>query len=119
MIAAIRKIFKSVSYAMKGFRHAFRDDTSFRFEILIGLPIYVVVGYLLSPLSSLEWGLFVLSYNLILMIELINTSIEKLLERLHPEKHELIGHSKDIASAAVLLSFVFAGITVLLLFFHS
>jgi diacylglycerol kinase (ATP) len=113
----IMSIIRSFRFGLAGIGHAFRDDKSFRLEIVVGLPIYVGVAYILAPLSPIEWILFVGSYFFILIVELINTSIETLLDRLHPEKHELIAKSKDIASAAVLLSFLFAGIIVLTLYF--
>jgi len=111
------KIIRSVSIGITGLSHAFRLDRSFQLEIILGLPIYLLVGYILTPLTSLEWIVFIGSYFLILIVELINTSMEKMLDRLHPEKHDLIRKSKDIASAAVLLSFLFAGIVVLVLYF--
>jgi len=81
-------------------------------EINYGFPIYIIVGYILAPLSPIEWLFFIFSYVLILLVELINTAFEKMLDRLHPEEHELIGRSKDIASAAVLIAFLFAIIVV-------
>lgn len=113
------KILRSFFFGWRGLRHAFHDDKSFRLEILLGLPVYVVFGYILAPLPPLEWLMFIGSYLLILIVELINTSIEKLLDRLHPEKHELIEHSKDIASGAVLLSLIFALAVVVTLFFGA
>lgn len=113
----IMGIARSIRIGAVGLGHAFREDKSFRLEVVIGLPVYVILAYVLAPLSPAEWILFVGSYIFILIIELINTSIEKLLDRLHPEKHELIAKSKDIASAAVLLSFLLAGGIVLTLYF--
>ncbi len=113
----VMSIVRSFGFGFTGLIHAFREDKSFRLEVVIGLPVYVALSYILAPLSSVEWILFIGSYIFILIIELINTSIEKLLDRLHPEKHELIAKSKDIASAAVLLSFLLAGIIVVTLYF--
>ena len=108
----LTKIFRSTRIGLKGLRHAYRVDKSFRMEINYGLPIYVVLGWYLCPLYTWELLLYVFSYFLILVVELINTAFEKMLDRVHPEEHELIGKSKDIASAAVLLTFVFAAIVV-------
>ena len=77
-------------------------------EVNYGLPIYLGVAWLLAPLEPWELLLYTFSYLLILMVELINTAFEKMLERVHPDEHELIGRSKDIAAAAVLLAFLFA-----------
>jgi diacylglycerol kinase (ATP) len=88
--------------------HAWKIDESFRLELILGLPVYAILVYLLTPLSNTEWVFIVCSYLLILMIELMNTSIEQLLDKLHPEKHHMIEMSKDIAAAAVLMSLIMA-----------
>jgi diacylglycerol kinase (ATP) len=116
-MSIILNIIRSFRVAFGGLVHAFRSDKSFRLEVLVGLPLYLLLARILAPLSPVEWILFVGSYFIILIVELLNTSIETLLDRLHPEKHELIAKSKDIASAAVLLSFLLAGIVVLTLYF--
>jgi diacylglycerol kinase (ATP) len=104
----ILRIWKSVGYALKGFYHAYRSDKSFRLEVRIGFPIYLILGWVFFPFTPSEFAFFVLSYLFILTIELVNTAFEKMLDRIHPEQHELIGKSKDISSAAVLMSFIFA-----------
>jgi diacylglycerol kinase len=50
----------------------------------------------------------VFSFALILLSELFNTALEIILERLHPERHDLIGAGKDIASAVVFAALLFA-----------
>ncbi len=115
MLHDVKKVWKSTAYALKGLFHAYRADNSFRREVVYGLPVYLAVGWYLAPFQAWEFVLFVFSYAFILIVELINTAFEKMLDRLHPDEHELIGKSKDIASAAVLLAFVFAAIVVLAL----
>ena len=73
----------------------------------------MLVGYFAWPLRTYEFFFLVLSYILILAFELMNTAFERAFERLHPERHELIGRSKDLASAAVLLAILFAAIVAL------
>jgi diacylglycerol kinase (ATP) len=104
----LRKIWVSVGYSLAGLRHAYRDDESFRMEVNWGLPIYLVLGWVLFPFQAWEIIVFVFSYLLILTVELINTAFETMLDKLHPEQHDEIGKSKDIASAAVFLSLIFA-----------
>lgn len=113
----IRKIFRSFGYSLKGIHHAYRRDKSFRMEVNWGLPVYVVLAWFLFPFQSWEIILFTFSYLIILMVELINTSFELMLDKLHPEQHEMIGRSKDISSAAVLLAFLFAFLVVCVLFY--
>jgi len=107
----MKKIIISIGNALRGLRHAYKWDKSFRMEIM-GAVGFIAAGVVLWPLSGIEFLLLTLSYALILIAELINTAVEQLLERIHPEKHDLIGKSKDIASAAVLIAFIFAVIVV-------
>jgi diacylglycerol kinase (ATP) len=107
----LRKLYNSFFYSIQGLLAAYKGDLSFRLEVWAGL-ILLIFGYLLWPLSYTELLFLILTFFLILITELINTAFEKALERLHPERHELIGASKDIASSAVLLAVIFAFIVV-------
>lgn len=111
----MKKILRSVRFAFKGFQHAYVSDKSFRMEVVYGPVIYLVLGWFLSPFQSWEIVLYVFSYIFILVVELINTAFEKMLDRVHPEQHESIGRSKDMAAAAVLLTFFFAIIVLFVL----
>lgn len=110
----IQKIARSIVFALLGIKEAYIRDTSFRIEIW-ALPVFVIIGFLLWPLAPLELIVFVLSYFLILITELINTSFEQMLERIHPELHEQIGTAKDIASSAVFMACLFAILVVMFL----
>ena len=87
-------------------------------EVWAGL-VFVAVGYYYWPLSFLELSLMALAYTLVLGFELFNTALERMFERLHPEHHELVGISKDLASGAVLMSVIFScGIVFLIAWMH-
>lgn len=112
-----KKISKSTVYALNGLWYAYQHDKSFRMETW-GSIAFILFGYVLWPLTATEFLFLALSFFLILIAELINTAFERALERLHPERHELIGMSKDIASSAVLLAFVFAIVVALTILFN-
>lgn len=101
----IQKIIRSFLYAFKGLRHAYVKDKSFRMEIHYGFPLFLLGAWLLAPLAPWELLFYTFSYLLILLVELVNTAFETMLDKLHPEQHDIIGRSKDIASAAVLVAF--------------
>lgn len=113
----MKKIGRSIVFALKGLRHAYRDDKSFRMEVNYGLPVYLGLAWLLAPFESWELLLYTFSYILILLVELLNTAFETMLNHLHPGEHHVVGKSKDIASAAVFVSFIFAFIVVLVLWY--
>jgi diacylglycerol kinase len=108
------KIYKSIRNALRGIRYAYRHELSFRMEVWAGL-VFVVVGFLFWPLSAFEISLMVLAYTLVLAFELVNTALERMFERLHPEHHELIGISKDLASSAVFVAVLFSCFEVVLI----
>jgi diacylglycerol kinase (ATP) len=108
----MKKIRHSVGFALKGLRHAYSSDKSFRMEVNYGLPIYLGLAWLLSPFEPWELIMYTFSYLLILLVELVNTAFETMIDHLHPDKHHIVGKSKDIASAAVFVAFIFAIIVV-------
>ena len=111
----ITRIINSTKYSLHGLKKAYLTDVSFNLDVKICSVILIIVIYLLWPITETQFLFLFLSYFLILIIELVNTSIEQMLDKLHPEKHELIGVSKDIASAAVFLSIILAIVVVLVI----
>ncbi len=105
-------------YALKGFCTAFKADRNFRMQVYAA-PFYLVFGWFVWPLTQTEILFLALSYSLILVTELQNTSFEKALDRLHPELHDEIGASKDIAAASVLTAGLFALVVVLVIAIHN
>lgn len=108
MMRDVKKIFRSILVALNGLRHAYRADKSFRMEINYGIPVYALLAWSLAPLGHWEIVFLAFSYLLILIVELVNTAFETMIDHLHPNEHEVVGQSKDIASAAVFLAFCFA-----------
>ena len=105
---------KRLSHPLRGLRYAFAHDYAVRFEVvvlgIIGLPFaYFVFG----PFSGTEMLLLIFCWFFIVVTELQNSAIEVALDKIHPERHELIGRSKDLASAAVVWAAVFGLISFL------
>ena len=114
-MSIIKKIFRSIKFAKGGLTHTYRVDQSFRLEITIGLPVFLVILFILSPVTAEQLIFIVFAYVFILFAEIINTALEIAWKKLHPDHDELVGMSKDIAASAVLISFLFAGIVVAVL----
>lgn len=97
-----RRIVAAAGHSLAGFSHAYRSESAFRQEVWICLP-----AVLLAPLIGKSWtetALLVGSAMLVLIIELLNSSIESAVDRISLEWHELAKRAKDMASAAVLTS---------------
>lgn len=100
----IRKQAKRLGYAVQGIRYAVRTDKSFRLQWYGLGSIIVAIICLLSPLSTAEFLFIALTYIMILITELQNSALEYALDHLHPETHDNIGRSKDMAAGSVLLA---------------
>jgi diacylglycerol kinase (ATP) len=100
--------FTRLSHPLRGLAYAFTHDFAVRFETLvfgiIGIP---AVYFFLGPLTAKELLLLIFCWFFIVVAEMQNSAIEMALTKLHPEHDEAIGRSKDIASGAVVLAFVF------------
>ncbi|MDN6180340.1 MAG: diacylglycerol kinase [Halomonas subglaciescola] len=99
----------STRYSLKGLGAALRHEAAFRQEVAISallLPVAVWLGQ-----SVTETLLLVGSCVLVLIVELLNSAIESVVDRIGTEHHELSGRAKDIGSAAVMLALAFAGLT--------
>ena len=103
----ITRYLKRFPHALRGLYFGLKYDFGFRTQVYgIGLIIALAL-YLFSPLQMFEGLFLLLAYFLILITELQNSALEIALDKLHPELHEAIGKSKDLAAAAVLLAGVF------------
>ncbi len=91
---------RRLAFAWLGIRFAFARERSFRTQSFLGLGALGALALLRPPV--LWWALCLLSGGAVLAAELINTALEQLLDRLHPEQHDSIRVAKDCAAAAVL-----------------
>ncbi|WP_136254133.1 diacylglycerol kinase [Onishia niordana] len=104
-----RHLNHSARYSIKGLRAAFRNETAFRQEL--GLCLVLVPLALWLGQTPVEWILLIGSCLLVLIVELVNSAIESVVDRIGPERHELSGRAKDIGSAAVMMALIIAGLT--------
>lgn len=96
------RILKATDCSRKGFIAAWTHEAAFRQETVLAL-IMLPMSFWLAQSTS-HWAMLVATLLLVLIIELLNSAIETLTDRVSLERHELSGRAKDIASAAVTLS---------------
>lgn len=102
-LSGMRRLLLAFVNSWKGFRGAFRFEAAFRQEVALAvvlLPLGVWLGQ-----TGVERALLVGSVLFILIVELLNTGIETVVDRIGLERHELSGLAKDVGSTAVLLAF--------------
>jgi diacylglycerol kinase (ATP) len=102
----IARIWAAFLYSLNGLRFAISNEAAFRQEICIVVVILVVLGFL--PLSLFWKGLLFFATTFVLVVELLNSAIESVVDIASPEYHDLAKRAKDLGSAAVLVSIVLA-----------
>ena len=104
----MKRIFMALKYSVDGIVSTFRSEAAFRQDLLL-----CVTGWCLLPIlnlgfySKLTLGL---SLVFIILAELVNTAIERIVDRLGAEYHELSKHAKDIGSAIVCVTLISVGV---------
>jgi diacylglycerol kinase (ATP) len=101
------RLVRSFVYSFQGFRHAWREEAAFRQEVLLGVVV-IPLGTVLGR-SGVERALLVSPMLLILVVEILNSAVEAVVDRSGTERHPLAGMAKDMGSAAVLLAFILLG----------
>ena len=100
----ITRIINAAGYSWLGLRAAFRNESAFRQEVALTLVLTPVALYF-GP-SHADKAILVASLVFILLVEILNSAIEAVVDRHGDEIHELSGRAKDMGSAAVLLAFI-------------
>ncbi|MDR2365170.1 MAG: diacylglycerol kinase [Zoogloeaceae bacterium] len=106
--AGLARLANALRYSIKGFTTAFRYEAAFRQELLlvvIALPLGLYLGE-----NGVERALLVGSLLLVLIVELVNSAVEAIVDMASPELNDLAGRAKDMGSAAVMSSLILAGV---------
>jgi diacylglycerol kinase (ATP) len=103
----ITRLTRAFGYSLQGFVHAWREEAAFRQEVCLAGAV-IPVGLLLGR-SGIERALLVYPMLQILVVEILNSAVEAVVDRGGTERHPLAGMAKDMGSAAVMLSFVLLG----------
>jgi len=101
-----RRVVNATFYSFAGLRTAWRTEAAFRQEclaVLVLIPIAVWLGQ-----SAVQRVLLLSSCVFVLIVELVNTAIELVVDRVGTDHHELSGRAKDVGSAAVFTSIALA-----------
>lgn len=104
----IARIFRAAGYSAKGISAAWRHEAAFRQESLI-VAIMIPAAFWLGQ-TPLHIVLLIAAALQILMVELLNSAVEAVVDRIGDEHHELAGRAKDMASAAVAVSLLLAAV---------
>lgn len=104
--SGFKRIFSAFFYSAEGFKSAWKNEHAFRQELMIVIPGIIVA--LLLPVTPVQKLLLIAVLVWIIIIELINSAIEAVVDRVSLERNPLSKNAKDFGSAAVLLTCVLA-----------
>ena len=101
----LRRIVNAFFYSMSGSKLAYLHEHAFRQEIFLGAAVLLPIACLV-PVGTVERVLLIGTVLLVLIVELLNSSVEAAVDRAGLETHHLAKRAKDIGSAAVLLALI-------------
>jgi diacylglycerol kinase (ATP) len=100
MVRILHAFFNSIA----GLADAWRHESAFRQEILLAIVLIPAACWI--PVSAVERALLIGTVLLVMIVELLNTSVEAAIDRISFDRHSLSKRAKDIGSAAVFLTLV-------------
>ena len=102
------RLWNAFGYTRDGLRAAWQNEAAFREEVLlaaIAIPLAIFLGR-----TGVDRALMVGSVLLVLIVEILNSALEAVVDKASPEKHELAKRAKDMGSAAVFLALLNAAV---------
>lgn len=112
----LARIVAATQYSLRGLQAAYRNEEAIRQELWAGIVI-IPLAFLIAD-SGVELALLLGSAILIFLMELVNSAIESVVDRISLEHHPLSGQAKDIGSALVMVALIiFATVWLAILFY--
>ncbi len=109
-----RRLMQSFKYALLGLKKVFIEEQNFRIHSIIALLV-IILGFYFQ-ITVWQWIIVILLIALILILEIINSIFERLLDLIKPRLHEYVGDIKDMTAAVVFVGAVLAVLIGLIIF---
>jgi diacylglycerol kinase (ATP) len=100
----LQRVWNAMHYSLAGLSAAFKCEDAFRQEALLAAVLIPVTFWL--PVAGTGRALMIASVLLVLIVELLNSAIEAVVDRVSLDRHHLSKRAKDIGSAAVMLALI-------------
>lgn len=98
----LKRLMNAFGYSLAGLKAAYKNEDAFRQETVMAIVLIPLAFYLGT--SAMMRVMMIGSVLLVMIVELLNSSIEAAVDRISLENHQLAARAKDIGSAAVLVS---------------
>ncbi|ERH64517.1 MULTISPECIES: diacylglycerol kinase [Pantoea] len=105
-VTGFLRIIKAAGYSWQGLRAAWQHEAAFRQEAIAALVAVAIACWL--DVDAITRVLLIGSVVLVVIVEILNSAIEAVVDRIGQERHPLAGRAKDMGSAAVLLAILLA-----------
>ena len=105
-ISPLQRLINASKNSLNGLTQAWHFEASLRYEVYV-LILVIPAGLVLGR-NAIERALMIGSALLVVVVEMLNTAIETVVDRISEERHKLSGLAKDLGSAGVLCSIVLA-----------
>jgi undecaprenol kinase len=112
---SLKRLRKSFKYAVKGLIKIFKEEQNLRVQLFAGLSV-LFLGAILG-INRMEWALLTISISLVLVMEAVNSAIERVADALKPRLSGYIKEVKDIMAAAVLIASLSAVIIGIIIYY--
>ena len=107
-IGPFQRLINATGNSLRGLARAWRSEAALRYEIYV-LCLAIPAAFMLAR-NAIERALMIGSALLVVVVELLNTAIETVVDRISEERHQLSGLAKDLGSAGVFCSIVLAAV---------
>jgi diacylglycerol kinase (ATP) len=104
-----RRIVTAAGYSLRGIHACWKHEAAFRQEVAMVVVLFPASFFLAR--DAVQWILLISPLLLVLMLEVINSAIESVVDRIGPEHHELSGRAKDMSSASVFFCLILIAFT--------
>ena len=111
---SIKRLIKSFSYAIDGFKKSFREEANMKIHIM--MTFFVIICGFIFKVSTLEWIFLCFAIGIVISAELLNTAIENLVDLVCKERNDKAGLIKDVSAGFVMILAITSAIVGLIIF---
>jgi len=97
----LKKELQSFGHGFRGLKFLYQSQKHFRFHVVAALLVSGIG--LWKHFSRIDWAIVLLCIGAVMMAEALNSALELVMDKLHPEQDAMIGKAKDMAAAGVLI----------------
>ena len=103
-LSGVARIIAATGNSIRGVRDAWRHESAFRQDSVISALLLLLSFWLAQTI--VEWLILIMPLFLLLIVEILNSAIENVVDRIGEERHILSGRAKDMASSAVMFCLI-------------